>query len=487
MTGTHPWVAMAITVLVAINAPSARAQTDWTTFGFDGQRTGYNPQETTLSAQNVSNLHRNWNSDLGGPISTQPTFLSGVSVPQPDGSVVQTDLVYVGTQPGLFYALNAGSGTIIWNVRLPTSVTPCTGVFPGDVVGIIGAPTIDRANGRIFVVAGDDTLHALDPATGNELAGYPLLLVGPTNAAPRTIVWSSPTYNPLNNSLYIATASVCDFTPYHGQLMRVDVIPGGMPRVARRWFPTGSNSGPDGGGIWGWGGASLGSANHALFVSTGNIFVDPENSLFGDHIVRLNLNLRPVASDGPDVGLGHGQVDVDFGSTPVLYQPPGCPPQLAAENKSGALFIYNRDAISAGPTQQITITQFDAGFIGEVAYDPVLNQIYVSNPRDDGVGTYFHGLIALAPQADCTLALVWQRQVGLNAADTVPAPPVAANGVVYFATGDGAKVFAMDATSGQALWNSGSLISNPIFAAPTVVNGQLFVAAYDNNIYAFGP
>jgi outer membrane protein assembly factor BamB len=137
--------------------------------------------------------------------------------------------------------------------------------------------------------------------------------------------------------------------------------------------------------------------------------------------------------------------------------------------------------------QQITITQFDSGFIGEVAYDPVLHQIYVSNPRNDGVGTYFHGLIALAPQADCTLALVWQQQVGLNAADTVPAPPVAANGVVYFATGVGAQIFAMDATSGQVLWNSGSLISNPIFAAPTVVNGQLFVAAYDNNIYAFGP
>src|SRR6266852_3091094 len=205
MTSKLPWVAMVITLLVAINAPIARAQTDWTTFGFDAQRTGYNPQETTLSAQNVSNLHLNWNVDLGGQVSTEPTFLSGVSVPQPGGRVVQTDLVYVGTQLGAFYALDAASGTIIWNVQLPTSVTPCTGFFPGDVVGIIGAPTIDRANGRIFVVAGDDTLHALDPATGNELAGYPLLLVGPANAPPRTIVWSSPTYNPLNNSLYIAT------------------------------------------------------------------------------------------------------------------------------------------------------------------------------------------------------------------------------------------------------------------------------------------
>ena len=46
-------------------------------------------------------------------MSTEPTFLSGVSVPQPGGRVVQTDLVYIGTQRGVFYALDAASGTII--------------------------------------------------------------------------------------------------------------------------------------------------------------------------------------------------------------------------------------------------------------------------------------------------------------------------------------------------------------------------------------
>jgi hypothetical protein len=39
--------------LVAVAAPTARAGTDWTTFGFDAQRTGYNPQEKTLGAGNV--------------------------------------------------------------------------------------------------------------------------------------------------------------------------------------------------------------------------------------------------------------------------------------------------------------------------------------------------------------------------------------------------------------------------------------------------
>ena len=42
--------------LVAVAAPTARAGTDWTTFGFDAQRTGFNPQEKTLGAGNVDKL-----------------------------------------------------------------------------------------------------------------------------------------------------------------------------------------------------------------------------------------------------------------------------------------------------------------------------------------------------------------------------------------------------------------------------------------------
>ena len=38
----------------------ARAQTDWPTFSFDGQRTGYNSQETILSPQTVPSLQFQW-------------------------------------------------------------------------------------------------------------------------------------------------------------------------------------------------------------------------------------------------------------------------------------------------------------------------------------------------------------------------------------------------------------------------------------------
>jgi hypothetical protein len=36
------------------------------------------------------------------------------------------------------------------------------------------------------------------------------------------------------------------------------------------------------------------------------------------------------------------------------------------------------------------------------------------------------------------------------------------------------------------LWDSGSLIQNGIYASPMVVNAQLFIAAFDHKLYAFG-
>jgi len=111
--------------------------------------------------------------------------------------------------------------------------------------------------------------------------------------------------------------------------------------------------------------------------------------------------------------------DQDFGATPLLYQPANWPPQAAVMNKSGVLLIYNRDGgnISSGPTQSIQVSQVTnlGNFIGLPAYDPVSQQLYLGNPRDDTSGQYPHGLLAFGVSNDCTLALRWQQTVGLDA------------------------------------------------------------------------
>jgi outer membrane protein assembly factor BamB len=454
-------------ILLSLNGATTLAQTtDWPTFGFDGQRTGYNPQEVILSQQTVPSLQLQWATNLGAPMTAQP--------------VEATGLLYAATWAGMIYAIDPLSGSIVWSKQLGATQTSCN---DSAVFGIIGTPTIDTSNGRVFVVSGDDLLHALDPGTGNELTSYPLQLLGPANAAPRTFVYGSPTYNPDNNSLYLATASVCDNPPYHGQVMRVDVTPGAVPRVLRRWFVDG-NSGPDGGGgIWGPGGAAI--HHKAVFVATGNALAYPENQFYGDHVVRLGLDLGVEAANSPN-DLGNQANDSDFGSTPLLYHPPGCPPLLAVLNKNGSLYVYNRNAIGNGPTQELFITApATASFIGDAAYDPNLNHVYVTSNADDGVGVFFHGIVALSVQSDCTLALAWQQPIGPNDGG-VNSPPITANGVVYAPTGDGSAVFAFDGASGQYLWDSGAVAQGGVLTAPMVVNGQLFIADFSGNLSAFG-
>jgi glucose dehydrogenase len=40
-------------------------QVDWSTYGFDLQRTGYNPDESTIGVGNVGGLHVAWSANLG--------------------------------------------------------------------------------------------------------------------------------------------------------------------------------------------------------------------------------------------------------------------------------------------------------------------------------------------------------------------------------------------------------------------------------------
>jgi outer membrane protein assembly factor BamB len=145
-----------VATILALNGTIARAQTDWPTFGFDGQRAGYNPQEMILSPPTVPSLQLQWATNLGAPMTAQPIEGNG--------------LLYAATWAGTIYTIDPLSGSFVWSKQLGATRTSCDDFAAnGDIVGIIGTPTIDIPNGRIFIVSGDDLLHALDPSTGNEL------------------------------------------------------------------------------------------------------------------------------------------------------------------------------------------------------------------------------------------------------------------------------------------------------------------------------
>jgi len=91
---------------------------------------------------------------------------------------------------------------------------------------------------------------------------------------------------------------------------------------------------------------------------------------------------------------------------------------------------------------------------------------------------------ALSVTTSCTLALAWSAAVPGGGSGNIPvSPPAVANGVVYFGSGGGNTVYAINAQSGVRLWSS--TLGAAVYAAP-VIDKHLFVGSWDHKLYAFG-
>lgn len=444
------------------------AYTDWSTFGDTLSRSSYNPNETTLTPSNVHSLHLTWSANLGAAIDAQPIVATNVPVNGTPATVL-----YVGAENGMFYALSADTGAVIWSQQLGAVTTACLDL-PGGKFGITGTATFDRTTNRVYVADAKDNVHALDMQTGAEASGWPVNI---DNQFIDNHVYGALTLNPANGLLYVSTGSFCDKSPWNGHITSINTS---TASVAAQFFPASPYTGA---GIWGMGGAAVDASND-VYVGTGNTMnAQTGSSAYGDHLIQFTPDLNVVAANSDAVS---GD-DVDFGATPMLYQPPGCGLLASIKGKAGVLPTWNTSSIANAPLQSLVMApNTTAGeFIGVTAYSPVTNLVYVGDPV--GSAPFTHGLVALAPQMDCTLSLAWQQTLGPGESSSVEDndTPVVANGVVYFADGRNNEVYAFDAAGGTMLWNSANTIGAPVMAAPTV-DGRLFIGSWDGNLYAFG-
>ena len=191
---------------------SPAANIDWPTYGFNLQRTGENPFETAITPATVAGLHELWSFDLGAVTIMQPVLAAGVIV-----NGLPKDLVYIGAEHGDFYAIDAATGTMVWQRNLGSQHTGCPDL-PGNIFGVSGSPFLDRAKNLMFVVGGDGNMYALKLSTGETLPGWPVAVT--TDPA------NEHTYggvNVYNGNAYAEIASYCDGVPYHGRVVVIFV------------------------------------------------------------------------------------------------------------------------------------------------------------------------------------------------------------------------------------------------------------------------
>jgi polyvinyl alcohol dehydrogenase (cytochrome) len=470
----------------------------WTSWGADVVNSRFVPGSISgLDRADVPRLKLKWAFGFPGASATfgQPTVFGG--------------RLYVGSEDGTVYSLDAKTGCIYWKFRAPTTVK--TAVSPG-------------YGGRIAYfgdVAGD--VYAVDTATGK--------LVWKVHADPHPAarITGSPVF--FDGRLYVPVSSgeegaaidpkypCCTF---RGSVVALDARTGRQIwkayTIPESAHPTGQRNsagtplwGPSGAAVWSP--PTIDEKKHAIYVATGNSYSDPA-SPYTDAVIAFRMsdgkmlwhrqltpddrwNIACVAPDRINCPQNPGH-DFDFGSPPMLRILPDGGRALIIGQKSGVVYALNPDQKGkiiwetrigkGGPLGGI---QWGGAAEGNTVFFP-LSDWEVDNPNAGG------GIFALQASNG---QRVWHapppppacaKLFGCSAAQS--APPTAVPGVVFSGSEDG-HLRAYDASSGKVIWDFDALQKfqavNGIVAnggsmnatGPAIVNGMLYVqAGYTNNI-----
>jgi outer membrane protein assembly factor BamB len=457
-------------VLAAGVCVAAPASADLSTFGYGNARLGTSPHGAGISLSRVPRLRRAWSTALDGAIDGQPVTADRVRVRGRAG-----DLVLVGTGHGQIVAVSADRGRVLWRRRVGARrIVPDCDASPDAEFGLTGTMVVDRRASRVYAAGDDGRVWALELRSGRVVPGWPVRVYH--SAA--DFEWGALTLS--RGRLYVPVASLCDTGDYHGGIVAIAVA---HPRRLIRWRSSTGN-GVYGGGIWGWGGVSIDARTGDVYAATGNS-LGPlgESAGAAESVVRLSSSLVVEQRNDPlqtpfDIG------DRDFGTTPVLLDAHGCPPQLVAINKTGELFLYGRDDIFAGPLQRIsvaTVSPTSIPLYGMPAFDPATRTLVLVSPANAPGNLLRAGVQAFTLTSKCRLALRWQQPFDPPNAGSAP---TIADGAVYIGTGRDGWVRALRLADGHLLWAYHASRQATI-AAPSVDHGELFVGDWSGHLSAF--
>lgn len=328
--------------------------------------TGRNLAETQLNPASVNpaTFGKIFAAAVDGQIYAQPLFVPGVAI-----GGVSRSAVYVATEHDSVYAIDAGSGAVLWTVSalgpgeipMPSDDTGTADLLPE--IGITSTPVISAAadgTGARYLYAVAKSrrtisglnhyylrLHAFDIATGAAKPGSPALIAETVNNGDGSYAYlSGPavagtgdgavngvvTMNAqrthqrcslgiVNGRIYFGSASHGTNGPYHGWVLGYD--PATLARTAV-WCTT-----PNGGlgGVWMGGNLITADAAGALYLATGNgafglynagrepVPADfdangfPLNRNFGDSVLKLVPDSSTAANPNPN---GWGLALVDY-------------------------------------------------------------------------------------------------------------------------------------------------------------------------------
>jgi outer membrane protein assembly factor BamB len=496
---------------------------DVLTYHNDIGRTGQNLNETILTPANVNatTFGKVGFFAADGKVDAQPLFVESLAIAGGTHNVL-----YVVTEHDSVYALDADSGTQLWQVStLGKNETPSDDLGCGQItkeIGITSTPVIDRsrgAHGTIYLVAMSkdasggyhQRVHALDLASGAELLNGPTEVAAtyPGNGANSSnghVVFAPAAYAEraglllLGGVIYTTWTSHCDLGAYTGWIMAYSADTLQQTSVLNL-TPNGS-----GGAIW-MSGAGPASDGTSIYLMGGNGTFDttlnsnsfPAQGNFGNSFVKLGTTGGLAVADyfAMSNTVQESNADEDLGSGGALVLPDltdanGVVQHLTlGTGKDDIIYVLNRDsmgkfnAASNNIYQEIQETMHGGEF-GMPAY--FNGRVYFGSVGDNlKAFTVTNALLSTAPTAQTTMAFAYPGTTPSISANG------SANGIVWAAeNGTTAALHAFDpANLAVELYNSNQMGTRDQFGAgnkfitPMIANGKVYVGT-TNGVAVFG-
>jgi outer membrane protein assembly factor BamB len=460
---------------------------DWTQFGFDPSGTRNNSAETRITAANVANLHLFWRSQLPDIADSTPALLHGLTFP--DGAV--RNVLYLTTKSGSLLALDADSGTLLWEKPTPA-------FDPNKMT--TSSPFADAAHNFVYSYGLDGKVHKYEAITGKEIHsnGWPIKVTTMKESEK-----GSSALTAANGFLYVTTASWGgDAPPFQGHVVAIDLASGAShvfnalcsdhthllaPGECRK----------DGAGIWARPGIVADPLTGNIFLATGNgpYTADQGGHDWGDSVLELTRDgTRLLDAYTPQQPNDLYTQDLDLGSSAPSLLPTitaSSAPYLAVQaSKEGVLRLLNRRNLSGqggpghvGGELQILDAPTHCPVLTQPAVwtDPVGGSVWIFVSSTCAIGSY---QVTVSTHGDAMLHLRWTMPVGATS-------PIIAGSVLFAATTGNKEILALDPRSGHRLWTSsgplsGGSIGYTHWENPIVVNGRLYCTDEDGELVDYG-
>jgi len=301
------------------------ATTDWLTYGYDPERSGWDRAETKISKATAPHLQLLWKvqtDTVPVPVNRYETLTDIVvadKVPTANGP---KKIVFVGSHDNTVYAIDADKGAVLWKRSYPNNETPpvaATGNCPNNMNA---TPVIDRPKGILYFLPNDGKIRGVSLVNGEDR--FPATAIVPPFSRNFSL-------NLSGGRIFTSTARGCANAVSEVVGISVDT-PG--HEISHFYTSTGKGSGP-------WGRGGMVRTPYGWLAQTADGPYDPAGGRWGDSVITLNMLGGVIDSFTPPNQAEIDARDFDLGSSSPVVFPFGDRTLVATAAKEGVIYLLD--------------------------------------------------------------------------------------------------------------------------------------------------